>query len=64
MDCKKKLQAHVERVMGPIQERRTFYEKSPDLLSDILREGAEKAGEVARRTIDEVINAIGFFKRG
>ena len=64
VDCKKKLQAHVERVMGPIQERRSFYAKSPDLLSDILRDGAEKAGEVARSTIDEVIEAIGFFKRG
>jgi tryptophanyl-tRNA synthetase len=64
IDCKKKLQAHVERVMVPIQEKRAFYDKNPDLLSDILRQGAEKARVVAGSTMDEVIRAIGFYPRG
>ncbi len=64
VDCKKKLNIHVERVMNPIREKRAFYEKNPDLLGDILREGAVKAGDVARKTMDEVVNSIGFVRRG
>lgn len=64
VDCKKKLCAHVGRVMLPIQEKRAYYAKSPDLLGDILREGAVKASAVARKTMDEVLSAIGFVRRG
>ncbi|MBP9027637.1 MAG: tryptophan--tRNA ligase [Aminivibrio sp.] len=64
VDCKKKLKVHVERVMNPIREKRAYYEKNPDLLGDILREGAVKAGAVARKTMEEVVNSIGFVRRG
>ena len=64
VDCKKKLRTHVDRVMSPIREKRTFFEKNPSLLQDILREGAVKAKKVAQQTIDEVITAIRFVPRG
>jgi len=64
VDCKKKLRAHVDRVMSPIREKRTFFEKNPALLQDILREGAVKAKKIAQQTIDEVITAIRFVPRG
>jgi tryptophanyl-tRNA synthetase len=64
VDCKKKLKVHVERVMDPIREKRAYYEKTPGLLKDILREGAVKAREVAQKTMDEVVSAIGFVQRG
>ncbi len=64
VDCKKRLMNHVNRVMGPIREKRAFYEGNPDLLQSILREGAVKAGAAARKTMDEVIAAIGFVPRG
>ena len=64
VDCKKKLMNHVNRVMAPIRERRAFYEGRPDLLQSILREGAVRAGAAARKTMDEVIAAIGFVPRG
>lgn len=64
VDCKKKLMNHVNRVMVPIREKRAFYEGNPDLLQSILREGAVKAGAAARKTMDEVIAAIGFVPRG
>jgi len=50
--------------MSPIREKRTFFEKNPSLLQDILREGAVKAKKVAQQTIDEVITAIRFVPRG
>lgn len=64
VDCKKMLRAHIERVLGPIREKRAAFEKDPDLLKDIIRRGALKAGEVARNTMEEVEAAIGFVKRG
>ena len=62
VECKKKLLVHVERVMGPIREKRSSYEKKPGLLMEILREGAAKAADTARRTMDEVMDAVGLFK--
>ena len=64
VDCKKKLMNHVNRVMAPIREKRAFYEGNPDLLQSILREGAVKAQSAARKTMEEVIAAIGFIPRG
>ncbi|NLB84227.1 MAG: tryptophan--tRNA ligase [Synergistaceae bacterium] len=64
VDCKKRLMNHVNRVMVPIREKRAFYEARPELLQSILREGAIKAGAAARKTMDEVIAAIGFVPRG
>ncbi len=64
VDCKKKLLSHVNSVMAPIRERRSFYEGNPDLLQSILREGAVKAQAAARKTMDEIIAAIGFVPRG
>lgn len=64
VDCKKKLRAHVERIMGPMQEKRAFYEKNPTRLTEILHEGAARAKVVAQRTLDEVVSAIRFIPRG
>ncbi len=64
VECKKRLREHVERVMAPIRERRAYYEKDEDLLTDILIEGASKAKIIAQETIDQVVTAIGFVPRG
>lgn len=64
VECKKRLREHVERVMVPIRERRAYYEKDEDLLTDILIEGASKAKIIAQETIDQVVTAIGFVPRG
>ncbi len=64
VDCKRKLLAHVERVMGPIRERRARFESKPELLLDILSEGAKRAEETAARTMEEVVAAIGLYRRG
>jgi tryptophanyl-tRNA synthetase len=59
IDCKKKLNNHVERVMTPILERRKKYEDSPQLLSDILNEGAKRARKAAQETMLEIREAMG-----
>jgi len=59
IDCKKKLNGHVERVMMPIHERRRKYENSPQLLSDILNEGAKRARKVAQETMLEIREVMG-----
>ena len=59
IDCKKKLNSHVERVMTPIHEKRKIYENSPHLLSDILNEGAKRARRIAQETMSELREAMG-----
>ena len=42
VDCKKKLMVHLEKMMGPIQERRAYYEGREDDLKQILESGAAR----------------------
>lgn len=60
IDCKKALFSHIQNILGPIQEKRLYLEQHDDELLDILRDGAERARVVARSTMDEVKEAIGF----
>jgi hypothetical protein len=47
----------VER-MAPMWEARTALTQNPGRLDEIVREGSRKAGEVARRTLEEVTDAM------
>lgn len=46
----------------PIQERRVILEKNPKKVKEILRNGANRAKEVANETINEVKDAMGLPK--
>lgn len=59
IDCKKKLIAHVERVMTPIHEKRASLVGHDDDLRDIMRDGAKRAEATASATMDRVYSAIG-----
>lgn len=59
-DLKKQLAADIAAFNAPIRERLTEYMANTELLDRIAREGAEKARESARKTIDEVRQIIGF----
>jgi tryptophanyl-tRNA synthetase len=59
IDCKKMLNAHIAAMMAPIHERRARYEKTPDLLHDILADGAKRALRTASETMAEVYPAVG-----
>ncbi len=61
-DLKKQLAADIAAFNAPIRERLAEYMANTELLDRIAREGAEKARESARKTIDEVRQIIGFRK--
>ena len=50
---------HIQTMMEPIRERRAKYEGKKSLLDEILADGAERAGKVARQTMSEVYPAMG-----
>jgi tryptophanyl-tRNA synthetase len=54
VEVKKKLAEVMVDFITPIRERRKKYEKNPDELKEILREGGKKARKVAKKTIGEV----------
>ena len=59
-DLKKQLAADIAAFNAPIRERLAEYMANTELLDRIAHEGAEKARESARKTIDEVRQIIGF----
>lgn len=58
--CKKALMGHLSRLMTPIWERYDRLERQPDLVADVLQDGARRARAVADRTMEEVRQAMGF----
>jgi len=58
LDCKKPvIERIVEEVTG-MRKRAREFEDNPELVSNLIAEGAEKAREVARATLDEVRRAM------
>ncbi|HEX6199053.1 MAG TPA: hypothetical protein VF150_02230, partial [Thermoanaerobaculia bacterium] len=56
-DLKQAVRDHLETVLAPIRERRAALDDRE--VRDALRHGAERAGEIARRTITEVRELVG-----
>ena len=46
--------------LKPIQKKRKYYEDNPEEVDRIIKEGAEKAGKIAKETIKEVKQKMGF----
>ncbi|HFD78937.1 MAG TPA: tryptophan--tRNA ligase [Gammaproteobacteria bacterium] len=59
LDCKQPIVDAVLGELAPIRERAREFEEDPQLVRNILREGAEAARDVADQTMDEVRSAIG-----
>lgn len=59
VQCKKRLAQALEELQAPLRERRNEVLKRPGYLDEILDEGAKKARETARQTMDEVRAAVG-----
>jgi len=59
IDCKKILIKNLKNFMDPIRERRENLLKTPGLVEEILKDGAEKAKRKARETMEEVYRKIG-----
>lgn len=59
VDCKKRLAEKMNQELEPIRARRRELEQQPELVNQVLREGSEKASIIARKTMDEVRQAMG-----
>ncbi len=60
LDCKKVLIDSLIELLTPYWEKRKFYENHPQEVWEILAEGAKRAREKAKKTMEEVRKAIGF----
>jgi len=58
LDCKKPLIEKVVEEISGMRKRAQEFEDSPELLRNIVTEGADKAREAARATLDEVRRAM------
>ena len=63
-DCKSFLFESMQRHFEPIRERAADYDAKPERVREILAEGAARARGVAKETMAEVRDKIGFYKGG
>lgn len=56
--CKRELIDSIESVIGPIRDRRHYYEEHEDEVKDILMEGTKKAKKIASETMLKVKDAM------
>ena len=59
VDCKKKLHQSMMATLEPIQAKAAELAEKPDLVSDVLADGAKRAGAIASTTMEEVRVAAG-----
>lgn len=60
---KEKVAQSVGMVLNPIQEKQRQLLNEKDYLASVLKEGAEKAGDIARKTLSKVYRKVGFVQR-
>ncbi|MGI6144937.1 MAG: tryptophan--tRNA ligase [Clostridia bacterium] len=56
--CKKRLAKIIDEQLAPLREKRDYYEQKPELLTEILAEGARKARITAGETMELVRSAM------
>lgn len=61
VEVKTKLSKAINAVLDPFREKRADFEKRPDYVKDVLKEGTEKANEHAKRNIEEILGKTGLF---
>lgn len=59
LECKRPLIDKMQQEQAPIRERKLEYQKDPQLIRNILHDGAEAARIVARETLEEVRDVMG-----
>ncbi|MGH7606877.1 MAG: tryptophan--tRNA ligase [Gemmatimonadales bacterium] len=64
LDCKRVLADNMIAALTPMRERADAIKREPARLRGILRNGAERARALARRTLAEVRDRMGFLKAG
>lgn len=59
LECKNVIIDKLIEILSPLQEKRRAFEKKPQLVWDIIENGNRKARKTARKTMEEVREAIG-----
>ena len=59
LECKQPVIDGVLKELGPIRERASYYDTSPDLVRNIIADGCERAQELARETMRDVREVMG-----
>lgn len=59
VDCKILLTQHINSFLQPFRERRAELAAKPQYITEVLADGAERAGAIARETIREVKQRMG-----
>ena len=60
IECKKKLFQNLEKTFAPIREKYEEWISKPDEIRSVLADGAKKARAIAKQTLDEVYDLVGF----
>jgi tryptophanyl-tRNA synthetase len=60
IDCKRPVIDTVQKELDPIRERANDYKNDRQQLKAILQEGSESAREIARETLEDVVEAMRF----
>ena len=58
VECKKIMAENLIKALGPIHEKRAYYEARPDMVEEIMSEGSRKASLIAQATMAQVRDAI------
>jgi tryptophanyl-tRNA synthetase len=59
VECKQLFARNLNRHLEPFRQRRAEIEKTPDVVWDVLSDGAKRAREIAAATIADVREALG-----
>jgi tryptophanyl-tRNA synthetase len=62
VEDKQSFALNLNKYLEPFRARRAEYEKDPDYVWDVLRDGQKRASIIARQTMQEVREAIGLPK--
>jgi tryptophanyl-tRNA synthetase len=58
VECKKQMAVQLIQALGPIHDKRRYFQEHPKMVDEIIEQGNRNAREVARQTMREVRSAI------
>ncbi|HEX7118337.1 MAG TPA: tryptophan--tRNA ligase, partial [Longimicrobiales bacterium] len=64
VECKRMLAESIARTFEPMRERAAEYEAHPERVHEILGDGAARCRDIARETLREVRERMGFDRKG
>ncbi|MDX2441451.1 MAG: tryptophan--tRNA ligase, partial [Desulfobacterales bacterium] len=56
--CKKIMAQNLIKAFEPVRKKREYYLSRPELVDEIIKDGIQKARNVARQTMEEVRAAV------